>query len=268
MKSYILFIIYSFSIVWIACGNTSTPKQTTLSDSLVTTSEKDTLNRFDTIQINGYTIQLTPASQAEYNVAKDQSSWLSPCKNHNERYWECLQKWYTQKGTDTLRISQPDSLSYRIRLSNGSSVVLKSTENSEQKEEQMLIYTYAGQLAELPWMVFGRSYYEGFDVGLLNLQTGRQSDLFSFPQLSSDKQWLIAANYDLDAGFTANGIQLFQVQADTLCKFFQIEPEKWGPTGVKWISSTEAIIEQTVPDYSNNPIIDRHYYARLSIRKN
>ena len=266
MKS--LFALTAAAALFAACGNDASTSSKPQTDS-VPVAIVDTLDRFDTITANGYTIMLLPATEADFNV-RDASEWRIPCgENMGEKHFECMSKWLkTQLVTDSAFVSRPDSVTLRIKLNKGGELLLRDTLYTEGGEGSTRMNEYVGKLYGLPWVVVGRSYYEAFDAAIYNLNTGQEVPLYYYPALSPQKNWLLVYNYDLEAGYTFNGLQLVNLNGDKAITIFEKAYEKWGATNVKWVSANEAIVEQSVPDYSSPTYATKKYYARLVIKEN
>ncbi|MCA6362139.1 MAG: hypothetical protein IM638_03830 [Bacteroidetes bacterium] len=254
----------SLLLLLAACGS-NTPKPVA---GTVTTpaAVADTLNRFDTITANGHTIMLLPATEAQFNV-RDASEWRIPCnENLGEQHFSCLEKWMKDVLiADSAIVSRTDSVTMRIRLNNGNNIFLRDTLYTEANEGDVRLNEYMGRLYRMPWLVFGRTYYEAFDAALYNLNTGQEVPLYHYPILSPQKNWLLVYNYDLEAGYTFNGLQLLSLSGDNATVVFERAYDKWGATNAKWISANEAIIEQSVPDYGSPDYRLKKFYARLVI---
>lgn len=255
----------SLLLLLAACsGNEQKPAADTASAPVVVA---DTLDRFDTLTANGHTIMLLPATEAEFNV-RDASEWRIPCnENVGEQHFACLEKWMKDVlASDSAIVSRTDSVTLRIRLNNGKSLFLRDTLYTEANEGDVRQNEYMGRLYRMPWLVFGRTYYEAFDAAIYNLNTGQEVPLQHYPILSPQKNWLLVYNYDIEAGYTFNGIQLVNLNGDKATPVFEKLYEKWGATNAKWISANEAIIEQSVPDYGSPEYKMKKYYARLVIK--
>ncbi|MCU0435014.1 MAG: hypothetical protein MUC87_16270 [Bacteroidia bacterium] len=250
-----------------ACGGgTKTPATDSLAQNQPIAP--DTLNRFDTLETGGYRILLLPATEAEYNTAKDVSAWRIACNDlEGEERFNCLGKW--MRGllvSDSTFVSRPDSLTLRIRLKNGNSLFLRDTLYTEANEGDVRLNEYMGKLSSLPWIIVGRTYYEAFDAAAYNLNTGKEVSLMYYPILSPRKNLLLVYNFDLEAGYTFNGLQLLSLSGDNATVVFERAYDKWGATNAKWISENEALIEQSVPDYGSAEYKLTKYYARLVIK--
>ncbi|MGL5889132.1 MAG: hypothetical protein ACRC3B_04570, partial [Bacteroidia bacterium] len=111
-----------------ACGTDSSKTSAPQTDSVQPEAIIDTLDRFDTITANGYTILLQPATEADFNV-RDASEWRIACgENMGEKHYECMSKWLkTQLETDSAFVTRIDSLTLRIKLNKGGELLLRDT---------------------------------------------------------------------------------------------------------------------------------------------
>lgn len=260
-----LFLLVAAVALLASCGSDASPSNLPQKDSVVVLI--DTLDRFDTISANGYTITLQPATEAEFMNTRDAAEWRIGCSDAAaEAYVDCLDKWIQRQfKKDTSFVKQIDSVTISVSLNNGSFLYLRDTVYAEGCEGSTRTNSYVGQLYRLPWIVVGRTYYEAFDAAIYNLNTGEEVPLQYYPVLSPQKNWLLVYNYDLEAGYTFNGLQLVNLNGDKATIVFEKQYEKWGATNVKWVSANEAIIEQSVPDYSSPNYALKKYYARLVI---
>lgn len=84
---------------------------------------------------------------------------------------------------------------------------------------------------------------ESVSYSFLNFANGKQKYLIGWPSIAPSGKRIIAANEDMEAGFSSNGFQVLTPQGDSLVNNFTIETGQWAPYGIKWVSDNECIFK-------------------------
>src|SRR5688572_8742536 len=122
----------------------------------------------------------------------------------------------------------------QITLLNGSTVSLK-----DGNAETGISYTAVEVALQGRYVVVHRQFYEGSSYSLLDRSSGKVTDLAGYPVFSPDSRWVAVANADLDAGYSANTLQLYRHSDGRLSLAFDAKPAGWGPERVAWKSATQ-----------------------------
>src|SRR5690606_18317939 len=89
------------------------------------------------------------------------------------------------------------------------------------------------------YVVLHIQHYEGSSYRLLDRSSGRPIDVPGYPLFSPDGTWMVAANADLDAGYTPNALRLYRNRDGALEVILDAAPRQWGPMEVRWESPTK-----------------------------
>jgi len=142
-----------------------------------------------------------------------------------------------------------------ISTDNGKQVVLTDKSDIDKDGESYAIYTYTGYLPDIKQYGIFCTYYESLDYLLVNQATGESIHTWGPPLISPDKKYFICASYDLEAGFTANGLQLYSYLNGKIIPVGEIELEKWGPGQIKWLDNHSLVAEYITLDSTMNKVI-------------
>jgi len=87
------------------------------------------------------------------------------------------------------------------------------------------------------------SYYEAYGYILVHKATGEMTELYGMPVVSPDKKYILSFNQDLEAGFTFNGFQFFELKEKPIL-IGTHELLTWGPDNVVWKDSNTLLVQQ------------------------
>jgi hypothetical protein len=166
----------------------------------------------------------------------------------------------TQTAFDRLPSAFPDTSEARcLRAAGprarrmGDTLVLTRCHNGQDKlvsdlresPDSLVQYAFAGALPTARQWVVGATIWEGYYYLLVDQCSGRRQYLWNYPVLSPDKKHIIVANSDLEAAFTATGMQLWAVTPTGVRKIWQREwTGSTGPGEVRWQNSHTVLIKQ------------------------
>ncbi|MES2733277.1 MAG: hypothetical protein V4714_16130 [Bacteroidota bacterium] len=150
-----------------------------------------------------------------------------------------------------------------IKLSSGKTTQL-CDKSGKQAVDDYTGYKLIYYHSPVHFYQFSVSYYEEGENMLVNAETGEEFNVWNYAYLSPDHQRFIVCSYDLDAGFSPNGIQMWKVSGDKLVKEFELELPDWGPADPVWVNGKEVYFKRIVPDRENGTEVVR--YTKLSIR--
>ncbi len=135
---------------------------------------------------------------------------------------------------DTLWIYPEQELQFRLVNKKGLSYCL---ENYDQQLHLFLIKIF---------------FQRGSAYLMVNGKNGFASYLWGRPYLSPDSTMLMVINNDQKVQYSANGMQLFTLQGDSLTLQWSQGIENWGPMDLKWIGQDSLIIRREYIAYNES----------------
>ena len=135
--------------------------------------------------------------------------------------------------------------------------------NDTFPSELFAVYTYKNLFKDVGFIQVHCDGWESRCEFLINIETGEKTMLWGELKFSPGKEKVISYNVDLEAGFTPNGFQLFQMKDKSLSKVFDAYMEKWGPKEIKWESDTAILIKRVRYDDRGNEVYD---YRRMVLK--
>ena len=191
------------------------------------TGKKDSLrSEIDTFYVGKKLFTVEPSSKEEFDKLPE--TLVDTAESHN------LLK-------DSGHVKRTgDSLVFTL---NGSGrVVLK---NEITDDDSYVRYTYCGSIPEIgKWLVYG-AYYEWYNYLLIDQSTGDTTEVIGEPLVSPDRKHFVCANSDLFAGFTYNGIELFENEQGRTKLIGSREIGAWGPDRIRWLDNSTMLVEQS-----------------------
>jgi hypothetical protein len=239
---FALYILLLF--LFASCGG---PAHTGVAEAIPVA---DTLHHYDTLFFGQHAVVFTPITPTEFDKLADQG--FSGDSRGDDSPLIARDKEF---------ISKKDS-TFTIRCANNQ--IVKLTEQCSCDGDDYIDYTYGGRLGNTPFLVFKVGYYEKLDYLLINLNSGKKVTTWGMPELAPDGKKLISTSYDLDVGFMHNGMQLFEVEPDSLHTLWEKELENWGPEEIKWLDNKNLYVKQSTPAAAGKFITA---YAKVQLDK-
>ena len=156
---------------------------------------------------------------------------------------------------------KPTQLSFRDTLLN-------------TDDENIREYKYEGQFKDIDHYVVSGTFWEHYEIYLINKKTGENTLLWNNPTLSPSNQFI--ANLSLPFGLegTPIGIQIWRINKTnntsnfSISKHLEINPIDWAPTDFVW-ESDKVILPKVakVDTFLNSngiPHKNDYYYLKLS----
>ncbi len=247
-----IFWFFGFSICFSSCG---TSEEKTKEVEVVKTDSVETSTVFrDTI-----TCSIEPIDEAFY------------CKQAKGMGF-CI-----EKGKDGLRrdsLTEIKLLNTNSKLINkkGNDLIINSskgeikfTNNPDHNSEDFIEY----HLSEVndKFITLIVYYYESFEYMVVNTETGKSFKTWGFPVFNKDKTMVIVGNFDLMAGFTNNGIQLFGKDSTGWNLKMQWIIDDWGPGYLVWMNDSVIVSKKFVPDETDQVDGVRTDFVKINLRK-
>ncbi len=215
MKNIILKLtgIISLSLLWSCSGNKEEKNEEVKTPAI----------NFDTLSIGGKLCRIEQISEGNYafeNFESDGTDSLAILKYNNT----------VSRANDTLI----------LKCDNGT---IKKLKNVRSEDDNMEFYNFIGFNKDINAYIISRSLYEGFDVWLINKQTGDSLITIGFPAVSPDKKRFVCTNADLEAAFSDNGIELFENNNNKYNYIGKRDIDNWGPDRAMWKNDTTLIVK-------------------------
>ncbi len=129
-----------------------------------------------------------------------------------------------------------------IRLPGGAPQVVLADDSTEG--ESYRSFRYHGPLAGAPFHLIRVGYYEGGSWLLIHETTGRQRPLDGRPVVGPGGIRLAAGNFDLEAAFEPNMVEILRIDGDSLVSEWRVDPADWGPDSLAWVGDTVTLVQQ------------------------
>lgn len=114
-------------------------------------------------------------------------------------------------------------------------------------------YSFYDVVPALDSYVLHAQYYEGNAWLVVSRLTGTKVEINGLPVVAPNKRRFVTGNFDLDAHYTPNDVVIWTHGDDGAIKQeWKIEPKDWGPTYLRWLSSTKFVVRCEVPYYGGN----------------
>ncbi|TYP74190.1 SH3 domain-containing protein [Aquimarina intermedia] len=217
-------------------------------------SVKTESNNAKLIDTKDYKIIISETTEEEFNnvpIAKDSSHYYMD-------EVDCKKAGY---------LSTVSSKEFKLRLVDDRQFTLNIERIDKDWENQFFGYTFVHYDTVRNLYVFWENWLEAGNPIIVNGLNGEIIDVMG-RKFSSSTNENIFASYAIDiwAGWTPNGIQVFEVQNGSLIELYKIDPsylldENWGPVELKWIDESTILIECKVIDSKES------FYKKLEFRK-
>ena len=120
-----------------------------------------------------------------------------------------------------------------VNLTNGGEKVYTDDERKN------LWYTFVAYYPEIGYGLIWAQFYEDGTNYLVNMRTGKDTDIVGDPILSPDKKRIAVSNVDLEAQYTPNVLSVYELRPDGLAVEFIEKPAEWGPWNLRWVTNQE-----------------------------
>jgi hypothetical protein len=74
-------------------------------------------------------------------------------------------------------------------------------------------------------------------------------------------------SFDIEAGYSFNGIELFENNQGNLTLIKKYEPDRWGALVIRWIDTTSARIKASSLEFVDSQMIEKQMYLDITIVK-
>ncbi len=118
-------------------------------------------------------------------------------------------------------------------------------------------YTYhrvVNYYPEYEMVLIEVQYYEGGEFMLLSRQSGQTENVFGEPVFSPDHGYFATFNGDIEAGYSVNGFEIWQMGDGFPQRVYSEKPTDWAPSNSEWQNPTTLDIER----YTIDPEAEYH----------
>ncbi len=151
--------------------------------------------------------------------------------------------------------------SYRVKTARGDSAFLEPNLSFDEAGYSFEHYYWPEEL-----LVFRVQWYEGNDYALFNRLNSSLTHMMGPPRFSPyDPNTFVAINDDIEATYSDNGIQLFQIERGIPKLIWQYSPTNIAPTHIQWIDPTTLIFRAYTMGGAEVNFAYRYLYIRLQI---
>jgi hypothetical protein len=220
------------TILFISCST-----ETKEAPVVASSESKKLISELDTFYGGGNLLVVADTSETVfssfYNFKRDTSETRSIKKNANS----------VSRIGDTLF----------LKLDNGTTKKLKSQTGSEG--EDFAAYTYIAKLSDINYYVVFCSGMEWFSYLAINAKNGKETYLCGAPAVSPNKKYLVSSCCDLQAGFVFNGIEMYNIEKDSLKLNWKRELTKWGADDITWMNDHVLIAKKLQVDSASSNLV-------------
>jgi hypothetical protein len=164
---------------------------------------------------------------------------------------------------DTANVKR-DTLKLKFHLSNGVDSVLVN--DTTEGWSNYIAYSYIESCKNIDYWLLGITYYEGSQYLLLDRENGEKLWIWGMPIYSPNMKYFVCNSCDLEAGYDANGFQLFEVKNNKAIHRWSKSIDDWGPSEIRWKNDSTIYIEQLRMDYSDSKNSEKYSYKTMIIK--
>jgi hypothetical protein len=148
-----------------------------------------------------------------------------------------------------------------ITLLNGETIQLKPDPNSDEAD-----FTFENHFKQLKLLLFRVQWGEGNNYALIDLTNGKKTYIIGRPFFSPDRKFMIAINCDIEAQYSSNGFELFEISNRDFRKIWRYDPIIWGPVDMKWIDNSTLTTKNHAIDTLDGQI--KTTYTKIKVKRN
>ncbi len=169
----------------------------------------------------------------DYFEDQDKIDSISKCYDNRHREALAVEKYQLNKYHLPIKIEGNNRI---VSLQNNNKINLIPNDTFGEAE-----YTFEKRFGI--YYLFRIQWFEGNNYCLLNSKTGQKTFTIGRVYFSKSGKYLISINDDIEAGYSENGFQLFQIDktgdVNEVCRF---SPD-WAPEKIKWIDDKTLMVK-------------------------
>jgi hypothetical protein len=231
------FFLFFTTIILVFSCNKKTAESTVVTDSVEAAENDRYFEMADSsvFHIGDHVFELTTISKADFEALPDLFKNMDTSETNRMRAYASV---VSRKG---------DSLG--ITCANNK--IIYMINNNDEDDDAFANYTFLKDMPEInQWLLMG-TYYEAYGYLLIDKTSGDSTALYGMPVVSPDKKYIITFNQDLQANFTFNGFQLFEMKQSKPVLIGEKELYTWGPDQVKWKGANTLLIQQAQSNFTD-----------------
>lgn len=263
-------------IVFLSCAQSESTKnakddlksESTIGDTTqVDTSKPSQIDDIDTVTINSFSLEFQPSDSVSLSEVFGDDSLRNQMVDSLPNTHESavtIERYLSQQFGAYFEAN--DSLLVLTLEGNNRLSFPRKWDENRVDEAGQVVYSFAHYYASIDYFLLHEQWYEGDGYVLVNRKNGYKLFIIGLPYISPTQNRILIINSDLEAGYTTNGIQMLSVSGDTLRTDFSLEIANWEPTGAKWLSDEELLLEKSFLSTSDNESLWPKKYTRLTIK--
>ena len=122
-----------------------------------------------------------------------------------------------------------------IKPSTGPAKVFK---NIDSDSDDFRSYQLIKYFADVDYSLLATTHYEGGTYELIDMKTGKLTNVGGDAVLSPDQQRIAVAHADIEAGYAPNVLSVYLITPSGLIKELDLRPNDWGAEDLKWESNS------------------------------
>lgn len=159
-----------------------------------------------------------------------------------------------------------DSQGLHLKLSQGSEKLIQDNlSDADVDIGKFQINTFKDFIQNSDFYVIKTDLYEGGFYKLINASTGKEYTTGGYPYFSPDGKYILTAGFDIEAGYSFNGWELFENNQGNLKFLKKYEPSKWGVHTIQWIDSRSARLKASSLEFVDSQMIEKPIYLDIMI---
>lgn len=115
--------------------------------------------------------------------------------------------------------------------------------------------------------IIGTGVYEGGFYKLINASTGKEYTTGGYPYFSPDGKYILTAGFDIEAGYSFNGLELFENNKGNITLLKKYEPSRWGALAIQWVDTTSARVKAKSLEFIDHEMVEHEMYLDVMIVK-
>ncbi len=147
-----------------------------------------------------------------------------------------------------------------IKLLNGETIKLKPDPSTDETD-----FCFENYFKQLKLLLFRVQWGEGNNYAIVDLTDGKRTYIIGRPVFSPDEKFMIAINCDIEAQYSNNGFELFEVANRDFKKIWGYDPTIWGPVE-RWVDNSTMTSKNHAVDTLDGKI--RSTYTKIKVKRN
>ncbi len=227
------FLFLSCFILFFSCTNSSENEKPP-------STPRNLISEHDTFYAGNNLINLKDTTQTSFE------SFYKPLEGVSDMLTDTVELSNIKTDSaDVIRMG--DTLKIKINKT-----LTKKYFNNSNDGDNYAKYFYVRKLKNANFYLIFVSLTEAYTFLAVNIKSGKETYLCGAPFVSPDKTKIICGGFDLAAGFVFNGLQLYEVNQDSLKPLWYRELSKWGADELTWMDNTTVIAKKEFLDTAMN----------------